>query len=153
MLYAEDLIVGQTFALGSMEVTAEEIVAFARQWDPLPMHTDPEAAARGHFGGLIASGLHTMGVAIRLTVEALVGDLAVVAGREIRTLRLHRPVRPGTVLTGSVEVTEQRLRDDGRGVVVWATELHDGAGDRVLSLVTETVVFRRGADAPARPAS
>jgi acyl dehydratase len=143
MLYAEDLVVGRTFALGAWTLSADDIKAFARTWDPLPMHVDEDAAAAGPFDGLIASGLHTIAIAIRLTVDALVSQIAVHAGREMRSLRLHKAVRPGTTLSGSVQITEQRLRDDGRGVIVWRVELRDGDGDAVLSVVTETLVFRR----------
>jgi acyl dehydratase len=60
MLYAEDLIVGQRFEFGSYTIGEEEILRFARQYDPVPIHIDKEAAASGPFGGLIASGFNTL---------------------------------------------------------------------------------------------
>jgi acyl dehydratase len=143
VLYAEDLPVGRTFDLGSWEVTAEEIKAFASAWDPLPFHIDEDAAAASHFGGLVASGLHTMAISVRLSAERVVKQVALVAGREIRSVRLLHPVRPGTTLTGTVTVIEQRMRDDGRGVVAWKTELTDGDGELALTLVAEIIVLQR----------
>ena len=144
MLFAEDLPVGRTFALGRWKVSAPDIKAFAGAWDPLPMHLDEAAAAETPFGGLIASGLHTMAIAVRLTVEALVADTAVLAGREVRSVRMLRPVRPGMTLTGTVTITERRLRDDGRGVVVWEIELVDETGERMFTMSADSLVHRRG---------
>ena len=71
MLYAEDLREGQEFPFGSYSMVEDEMLAFARQYDPIPIHTDPAAAAASPFGGLIASGLHTMAIYQRLIVEAM----------------------------------------------------------------------------------
>jgi acyl dehydratase len=143
MLYAEDLPVGRVFALGTWQVTMEEIKEFARAWDPLPFHLDDAAAEAGQFGGIIASGLHTQAIAIRLGVEALVGQLDFVAARELRSMKLLKPVRPGDTLTGMIEIEEQRLRDDGRGVIVYRLELVDQNGDVVLRLLLDVLVRRR----------
>ncbi|MGH3131129.1 MAG: MaoC/PaaZ C-terminal domain-containing protein, partial [Gaiellaceae bacterium] len=67
-LYFEDFEPGRTFELGSRTVTEEEIVSFAREWDPQPFHVDAEAAAGSAFGGLIASGWHTGALWMRLYV-------------------------------------------------------------------------------------
>ena len=83
LLYAEDLPVGSTVELGSHAVTLEEMLEFARQWDPQGFHTDPEVAAAGHFGEVIASGIHTLGIYQRLSVEGAVGRWAVIAGRRV----------------------------------------------------------------------
>ena len=71
MFYAGDLAVGQRFELGSYTISEEEIVGFAKQYDPVPIHTDIEAAATGPFGGLIASGFNTLAIYQRLIVEAV----------------------------------------------------------------------------------
>jgi acyl dehydratase len=149
VLYAEDFAVGNRYALGTWTVTAADIKAFASSWDPLPFHLDDDAAGSSQFGGLIASGLHTMAIAVRLTVDALVSRTAIVAAREVRSIKMHRPVRPGATLTGSVEIIEHRLREDARGIVVWRTELADQEADVVLSLVTDVLVLRRPASPPA----
>jgi acyl dehydratase len=140
VLHAEDLTVGRSFATGSWDVTADDIVRFARDWDPVPIHVDEEAAARSPFGGLIASGLHTMAIAVRLGYDNFAADVAIYAGRAIHELRMLKPVRPGMTLTGSIQILEQRLRDDGRGVISWRNRLVDGDGDHVMEFVAEVLV-------------
>jgi acyl dehydratase len=71
MLYAEDLAVGQRFQLGTYTIGEAELLEFARKYDPVPIHTDPDAAAAGPFGGLIASGFNTIAIYQRLVVEAV----------------------------------------------------------------------------------
>ncbi|MBB0992410.1 hypothetical protein G6009_13545 [Dietzia sp. SLG510A3-30A2] len=70
MYYADDLEPGQLIPLGSYTITEEEIVTYARQWDPVFIHTDPTAAATTPLGGVIASGLHTLAIYQRLAVPA-----------------------------------------------------------------------------------
>jgi acyl dehydratase len=140
VLYAEDLTVGRSFATGSWEVTAHDITRFARDWDPVPIHIDEEVAARSPFGGLIASGLHTMAIAVRLGYDGFAAGVAIHAGRAIHELRLLKPVRPGMTLTGNIQILEQRLRDDGRGVISWRNRLVDGDGDHVMEFVAEVLV-------------
>ena len=72
-LYFEDFVEGSTRDLGSAELSAEAIVAFARQYDPQPMHVDPQQAAGSIYGGLIASGWHTAATYMRLLVDAVIG--------------------------------------------------------------------------------
>jgi len=143
VLYAEDLPVGRVFQLGTWALRIEDIKAFARAWDPLPFHLDDEAAVSGPFGGIIASGLHTQAIAIRLGAESFTGRLAFIAARELRSMRLLKPARPGETLTGTIEIEEQRLRDDGRAVIVYRSELLDATGDVVLRLILDVLVHRR----------
>jgi acyl dehydratase len=91
-----------------VEVTAEEIVAFARRYDPQAMHTDAEASARGPFGGLIASGWHTAAMVMRLFVEHYLSRVATLPSPGIDELRWVLPVRPGDRLRVRVTVTEAR---------------------------------------------
>ena len=72
-LYFEDFEAGQVYELGSRTVTEDEIVAFASQWDPQPLHADPVAARSSVFGGLIASGWHTGAMWMRLYVDSMLG--------------------------------------------------------------------------------
>jgi acyl dehydratase len=116
----EDMTVGWSATYGSHEMTETGIVAFAEQFDPQPMHTDPEAAAETQYGGLIASGLHTIGVATRLLVEQFLNDSTNRGGLGIDDLTWHRPVRPGDVLQVRHEVVERHDSDShpDAGVVV-----------------------------------
>jgi acyl dehydratase len=144
LMYAEDLHPGQRFQFGSWTMTEDEIVAFARAWDPQPIHVDRGAADAGPFGGVIASGLHTLGVYQRLMIDALGGRLASKAGRELR-FRLLRPVRPGVTLTGAAEMTEIRPRPDrGDAVLCWSAWLTAG-DERVFEIDGEAIVFLRPA--------
>jgi acyl dehydratase len=106
--YFEDYTVGLVDEFGEVEVTAEEIVAFARRYDPQAMHTDAEASARGPFGGLIASGWHTAAMVMRLFVEHYLSRVATLPSPGIDELRWVLPVRPGDRLRVRVTVTEAR---------------------------------------------
>jgi len=146
--YLEDLVVGETATYGDYTVTADEIVAFARQFDPQPMHTDPEAAAASPFGGLIASGWHTTCLAMRLAVlEGYLTDLVVVAGVGVEALRWTAPVRPGDTLRVREEILSTRpSRDDPTtGVLHVGIEVLNGDDVSVMSMEWIDVVARRPA--------
>src|SRR6185369_1160865 len=102
--YFEDYPPGAVFEGGGIAVSEAEIVEFARKYDPQAMHTDPEAAAGGYFGGLIASGWHTAAVMMRLFVEHFLSPASSIASPGIDEVRWLRPVRPGDVLNLRVTV-------------------------------------------------
>lgn len=145
LLHAEDLQVGRRFDLGTRHVDAEAIVAFAAEWDPLPMHIDPGAAGASPFGGLIASGLHTIAIAVRMVSDAVVRHSAVVAGRGMRDVQLLRPVRPGSELRGTLTVIGLEFQDRETAITVWQIELRDATGEAVLRIVSEATIRRRKA--------
>ena len=142
--YFEDFRPGQTVELGSRTVTEEEIVAFARQWDPQPFHVDPDAARDSDFGGLIASGWHTGAMWMRLYVDSLLGDAAGLGSPGVEELRWLAPVRPGDTLTGRLEVLEatpsQRRPD--RGTIRIRAEMVNQDGVTVMAM-TSRGHFRR----------
>jgi acyl dehydratase len=96
--YFEDFIVGERFTTATYEVNAEEIVAFARQYDPQPFHLDLDSASRSIFGELVASGWHTTAIAMRLIVESRVLEATGVIGLGIDELRWPNALRPGDKL-------------------------------------------------------
>ena len=149
VLYAEDLPVGRTFDLGSYSVTGEKIKAFASDWDPLPFHTDEEAAAASPFGGLVASGAHTLAICVRLASDAVISRVAVIAGRGIDEARFLRPVRPGMTLEGTMTIIEQDLEGPARGRIVLRNELRDQEGEPVMSMDGEVLIRRRDLDGSA----
>ena len=104
MRHLEDFTPGDRIPLPSAGVTEADIVAFARQFDPQPMHIDPAAAASGRFGGIIASGWHTISLVMRLIVESRLFDGAPVLGLGVDEMRWPTPVRPGDRITGDMEV-------------------------------------------------
>jgi acyl dehydratase len=132
--YLDDFSVGQRFVSpAEHELTADEIVEYASRYDPQPIHTDPDAAARDLFGGLVASGWHTLGTTTRLVLaESPLGTTPIV-GVGIDNLRFLQPVRPGDVLTAQSEVLEVR-----------PSRSHPDRGYLVLRVVT-----RRRADGAA----
>ena len=143
MLYAEDLAVGQRFEFGSYTIDEEEILRFARQYDPVPIHIDKEAAASGPFGGLIASGFNTLAIYQRLIVEAVWSRVAAIVGRSFE-VRLFRPVRPGTVITGYSQIQSVTLRPERRdGIVILRSELTDASSQTILTLVLDTLIYAR----------
>ena len=104
--YFEDFAQGERFTSASASLSAAEITAFARTYDPQPFHIDPEAAAQTPFGGLIASGFQTLALAFRLFYDERVIAACSLGSPGIDKLRWHRPVRPGDSLTTEVEVRE-----------------------------------------------
>ncbi|MFD5119877.1 MaoC/PaaZ C-terminal domain-containing protein [Streptomyces sp. NPDC058385] len=139
-LYSEDLeqFVDRRQPLGTHMMTEADIREFAGRWDPLPIHVgDGE-----HFGGVIASGLHTLCVFQRLAVAGLYSRWAVVAGRRMTDMSLPRPVRPGDTLTGWVTV--RRVTPRARTAVARIQgEVINQMGEQVLSLELDAVVKNR----------
>ena len=118
-VYYEDHEVGQTAPLGVYRFTREAIVDFARQFDPQPFHLDEAAAAKSIFGGLCASGWHTVSVSMRLLVDGRSGQRAAAAARGesppplglgagVRDLRWSAPVKPGDVIEFSLRIDSMR---------------------------------------------
>src|ERR1700726_1782992 len=93
--YFDDFVVGQIYQSGEYQVTEEEIRAFARQYDPQPIHTDPDMARRTELGGLIAGGFHTAAVTMRLFVMSDASTVQGSVGVGVDQLRWRYPVRPG----------------------------------------------------------
>ena len=149
MRWFEDFHVGDTHDLGSRVLTRDEIVDFARQWDPQPFHTDEEAAADGPFGGLVASGWQTACVAMRLYVDHLIAGTASMGSPGIEELRWLAPVRPGDELRVSVHVDDARpsaTRAD-RGTVHLTWEVRNGDDVVVCRMRARGMFGRRPADA------
>lgn len=140
MEYYEDLTVGDTDQFGKYEVTREEITTFANQYDPQPIHTDPEAASM--FDGLIASGWHTAAMTMRLLVDHRLSDAAVAGGLGVDGLRWPEPVRPGDVLTVRTEIAETEPYDGDLGRVGVDVTTTSQRGT-VLSMVAQILWKRR----------
>jgi acyl dehydratase len=136
MRYWEDFSEGEVVELGSYEVTRDEILEFARRYDPQPFHVDEDAAAAGPFGGLAASGWHTAAMFMRLFVEGILNSSASMGSPGIEELRWTAPVRPGDVLTGRVRVLESHPseRRPDRGTVITQCELLDQDGAVVMTM-------------------
>jgi len=137
LLYLEDVKIGDTFRFGSHTFTREGMIAFARQFDPQPFHVDEQAAAKSIYGGLIASGWHTIGVTFRLAVEGFVNRVASMGSPGVDEVRWLKPVRPGDTITASGEVLEVRpsASKPDRGFVRVRYAATNQHGELVMTLV------------------
>ncbi len=137
MLYFEDLQPGQRFLSPSHTLSEEEIIAFARQFDPQPFHTDPVAAQDSFFNGLAASGWHTSSLSMRLVEGSELGQAANgLIGMQIDQMRWPQPTRPGDTLQVEVEVLDKRRSGSqpGFGVVKVAWTTRNQRGETAMRL-------------------
>jgi acyl dehydratase len=156
MTYFEDLRVGDRADIGSHTFTADEIKAFAREFDPQPFHLDEEAAKRSHFGALVASGWHTAAVCLRHVVETRHRQQAELRKRGepvaktgpspgLRDLKWPKPVYVGDTITFATEVVE--LRDNPKrpevGLRVARNTGANQRGELVYSVLSSTYIERR----------
>ena len=145
----EDYPAGAVFTAGAVAVDEAEIVEFAGKYDPQAMHTDPEAAARGRFGGLIASGWHTGALMMRMFADNFLSPASSIASPGLDELRWLKPVRPGDVLSLRVTIREAR-RSRSRpeqGVVRSFVEVLNQRGEPVMTLKPISLIRVR----PRRP--
>ena len=145
MRYWEDFELGQVTELGPVTVTAEEIVEFARRYDPQPFHVDEAAARSGPFGGLVASGWHTAAVFMGMFVRRILLDSASHGSPGVEELRWTAPVRPGDTLTARVTVTgvQPSSTNPKRGTVFTASEVFNQDGTLVMSMKARGFFARR----------
>jgi acyl dehydratase len=140
MLFGE-FTVGQVIETKSHLITHEEVTAFAAAYDPQPIHLDDELATRRDFGGVVASGFQTMGIAWRLWVEAAIGDHGR-AGVGLTDARWSRPVYPGTEIRAKVTIEEARVTRRGHGLLTMGFEVCDSADNVVLTFRTTGLLDR-----------
>jgi acyl dehydratase len=144
-LFFEDFRPGDVTETGSVTVTKEEILAFARQFDPQPFHVDEEAARRSPYGGLIASGWHTAALCMRLIVGLLGPGSGSLGSPGVDELRWLNPVRPGDELSVHVEVLEalpSRSKPD-RGLVKLRYTMRNQSAEDVMTMIALGLVLRR----------
>ena len=143
--YFEDYLEGDVHRFGPIAVEEEEVVSFAKRFDPQAMHTDPEAAKCMPFGGLIASGWHTAGLMMRLYVEHYLTHVASLASPGLDELRWLKPVRPGDMLSVRVTVLKaipSKSKSD-RGAVTSFVEVINQAGEVVMTLKVVNFIAKR----------
>lgn len=143
--YFEDYTPGQVYELGTVTVSEAEIIDFARQFDPQYFHIDPEKAKSSRFGGIIASGWHTIGATMRLYVDHFLSHVASLASPGIDEIRWPNPVRPGDILKVRVSVLEARPSGSkpDRGVVRAKIEAINQRDEHVLSMIGISILGRR----------
>ncbi len=135
--YFEDYVVGARFRLGPVTVDRDELVAVATAYDPQAMHIDEAAAAAGPWGGLIASGWHTVGLMMRLFVDNVLSPVASLVSPGVDELRWLAPVRPGDRLSAEVTVLDKRRSrsDPMKGLIRTQLEGFNQDGVMVVSFI------------------
>jgi acyl dehydratase len=143
--YFEDYAPGDVHDLGTVTVTEEEIIEFARQFDPQYFHIDPEKARQSRFGGVIASGWHTASLVMRLYVDRYLSHVASLASPGVDELRWPNPVRPGDTLRVRVTILEARpsRSKPDRGVVHAKIEATNQKDEPVITMVGISIIGRR----------
>ena len=148
MLYLEDIQPGDKRSFGRYVVTRDEVIEFARKYDPQPFHLSDEAAAETHFGRLAASGWHTCSMAMAMLVaEMEANPQAGLGAAGIDELRWRKPVYPGDVLrceTEVLEVTPSRSRPDMGSIRSRMTVFNQDDAP-VLSMISLGLIRRRPA--------
>lgn len=147
--YWEDFRAGARFRSADHTVTEDEMIAYAKRYDPQPFHTDPTAAQESIFGGLVASGWFTAAISMRLITQSEVRIAGGLIGMGVEELRWPRPVRPGDTLHVEVEVLEVRASRShpGRGIVRVRNLTLNQRGEAVETMVMALFVPRRSGGA------
>ena len=142
--YFEDLKAGDRFKSGTYKVTEEQIVSFAREFDPQPFHLDPAIARQTMFKGLIASGWHTAAITMRLFVQTLNFTEGAI-GLGVDELRWPNAVRPGDVLQVETEIVDLResRSKPSHGIVRIRNVTTNQRGEVVQTMFASTLVLRR----------
>lgn len=145
--YFEDYRPGASYELGTVSADEHEIIEFAERYDPQVMHTDPVAAVSGPYGGLIASGWHTLALMMRLFVEHFLPGPASLGSPGVDEVRWRRPVRPGDKLRVRATVVDARASRSkpDRGIVRTNVEVLNPDGEQVATLTATNLFLRRPA--------
>lgn len=143
--YLDDFIVGSVREVGSRTLTAKEMIAFAREYDPQYFHIDDEAAKASIYGGLIASGWQTASIAHRMVIDDLGRSTASMGSPGLDELRWLEPVRPGDTLTLRIEILEVRpsQKKPDRGSVRMRYELLNQNRQIVMRMSAIGIFLRR----------
>ena len=141
----EDFPPGHFGTFGPRRVTREEILAFAAEFDPQPMHLDEEAAKRSMLKGLSASGWHLCSIMMRMMFDGFMGRTASLGSPGVNELRWLAPLRPGDDLTLDIDVTEARVSRSRpeTGIVTFKGVVRNAAGQVLCEMVSPIIVQRR----------
>jgi acyl dehydratase len=145
MRYFEDFHAGDVLELESVTVSAEEIVEFASRYDPQPFHVDAEAAKSSAFGGLVASGWHTVALFMGAFVRSVLLDSASMGSPGVEEIRWLAPVRPGDELRSrvTIEAVQPSSTRTDRGTTFTLCEVFNQDGTLVMRLKARNFVARR----------
>jgi acyl dehydratase len=145
VLAFEDFKLGHLGRFGPRHVTAEEVRAFAAEFDPQPMHLDADAAARSMLRGLAGSGWHLCSIIMRMMFDGFIGRTASLGSPGVNELRWLAPFRPGDDITLDVEVTEARVSQSRptTGIVMFKMTASNASGQALCEMTSPIIVQRR----------
>lgn len=145
--YWEDFKVGERMVLGSKTFTEDEIIEFAKQFDPQVFHVDKELAKQSYFGGIIASGWHTCAIAMRLMCDAYLNESSSIGSPGVDNIRWLKPVRPGDTLRMERVILESRPSSSKPdiGIVKSRWEAFNQHNEMVMSMEGISMFKRREA--------
>ncbi len=148
-LHWEDFSPGRVFEHGPRRITREEIVGFAAEFDPQPMHLDEAAARETLLGGLSASGWHACCILMKMCTESFVLNSASMGAPGVEEVRWLIPIRPGDALTLRATVVETRASSSrpDMGFVRFMFELLNQTGEQAMTLTTSLMIGRRAGGA------
>ena len=131
LLHYEDFPEGLVIPLGTYHLSKDEVIAYAREWDPQPFHIDEAAGERSVLGGLAASGWQSCAILIRLSVEGYANKSAAMASNSMEETRWLRPVLAGETLTGRATVLSRRVsaKRPEMGILKMKFELLNSEGE------------------------
>ena len=140
--YLEDYTEGARYRFGEESVDADEIMEFARRYDPQSIHTDPDAAAEGPFGGLIASGWQTAALSLRMLSERFLCTIASMGGLGFSDLKWKKPVMVGDSIGGSATISALRRSKSHpeRGIVTLDFDIRNQRGEPVMTMTLANLV-------------
>ena len=146
LLHFEDFPVGEVLEFGNYLVTAEEIVEFAREFDPQPFHVDEEAAKASLLGGLSASGWHVCAIIMRMMVDGYYGRTASMGSTGIDDMKWIKPVRPGDRLSCRRTTLEARIsaKRPEMGIVKLRYEIFDAVAEKKAEMTGINLIKVRG---------
>ncbi len=142
--YYEDLVIGEVVRSSAVALNEQEIIEFANKYDPQYFHTDPVAAKASPFGGVIASGTHSIAHWCSLN-DTICNDIQWICGLGFDELRFLKVLRPDAPVYATAECTKKRLSqsDPKRGVVTYRYELKEESGDTIISFLSTNLVNTR----------
>ncbi len=145
MLTFEDFPLGRLGTYGPRHVTREEILTFAAEFDPQPMHLDEEAARKTMLNGLSGSGWHLCSLMMRMMFDAFIGRAASLGSPGVNELKWVAPLRSGDDLTLDVDVTEARLSKSRpeTGIVTFRAVVRNASGQVLCEMISPIIIRRR----------
>jgi acyl dehydratase len=144
--YFDDFAAGEKFTTRGVTLTESMIIDFALTYDPQPFHIDVEAAKQSNYGGLIASGFHTLALGFRMVLETGVFRAASMGSPGFDELRWLKPVRPGDTLHTELEVVDKKPSSSkpDRGIMRVAYRIKNQQGEDVLTFLSMHLLKRKG---------